>query len=147
MIRGTTATFKFKMPHKLKYISSARVTFWQDGYYGAPGSSLPINKYYPKDIPADPESTELIVVLQGSETKAFTDKLKARVQMKAANGEYIDENGNTITKSTFGSHVELFTVYPMDDSIMDWVGDEETSLANGEYIILSGGNIIEVGDS
>ena len=152
MIRGTTATFKFKMPHQLQYIDQVKVTFWQNGHYGIAGSELPKSKIYtPKttceSLPEnDPyhTSTDLIVVLSGSETKAFTDKLKARVQIKASNIAYTNENGVTIAASTFGSRPQLFTVYPMEDGIIDGVYDEDMPTENNGYIILSGGNIVSV---
>lgn len=142
MIRGTTAVFKFTLPHKLKHIVEAKVVFWQEGYTGTTGSSLPIVKRYTavNDF-ADNESKDLLVVLTGAETKAFTDKLKARVQMKALSGEYTDENGQLIKGTSLGTRPQLFTVYPMDDGIIDGVIDENTQTTNG-YIILSGGNII-----
>jgi hypothetical protein len=152
MIRGTTATFKFKMPHQLQYIDQASVTFWQDGYYGIPGSELPKSiNYTPRatceTLPEDDPyrtSTDLIVILGGSQTKAFTDKLKARVQMKASNVEYTDENGIKVAASTFGSRPELFTVYPMDNGIIDGIYGEDMPEASNGYVILSGGNIVTV---
>lgn len=144
MIRGTTASFKFKLPCKLKDVLEARVVFWQDGYSGTLGNKLPkTQKYYNSDF-TDPESSELIAILTETDTRAFTDKLKARVQMKAVY-QHTDDNGQ-VTISTFGSYPQLFTVYPMDDEIMDGVHGEETVSTNNGYVILSGGDIVEVGD-
>ena len=142
MIRGTTATFKFKLPCKLGDVLQARAVFWQDGYEGIPGNKLPITKDYISFT--NPESTELVVVLTSEDTKAFTDKLKARVQMRAVY-QHIDNDGKS-TMSTFGSHPQLFTVYPMDEEVMDGMYNEETLDTKSGYIILSGGSIIEAGD-
>lgn len=146
MVRGTTAAFKFNLPYELQYIAEARVVFWQEGYKGTLSNSLPIRKTYPGDsgFKVDPTSKELVVVLTEADTRAFTDKLKARVQMKAV---YVlpDE-----TKGTFASRPQLFTVYPIDDEIMDGVIGEDTTVAQGGYIILDGQElppITEVGDS
>lgn len=140
MIRGTTASFKFKLPYELQYISWANVVFWQDGYKGTLGNSLPIKKEFinAKDF-KDITSKELVVTLSGADTKAFTDKLKGRVQMKGLSLEHI-ENGQIIPPASFGSIPELFTVYPMDDSIMDGDIPEDTPVENG-YIILDGDTI------
>lgn len=141
MIRGTTAVFKFTLPHKLKHITEAKVVFWQEGYAGTMGSSLPIVKGFTSQDFVDNESKDLLVVLTGTETRAFTDKLKARVQMKALSMEYTDENGRLIKGTSLGTRPQLFTVYPMDGEIIDGAIDENTQTNDG-YIILSGGNII-----
>ena len=146
MIRGTTAVFKFTLPHELRYITEARVVFWQEGYVGTVGSSLPITKIYTAENDfVGNTSKDLFVVLTGAETKAFTDKLKARVQMKAFTSEYKlnegQENEQTIAATTLGTRPQLFTVYPMDNNIMDGIDTENINTSNG-YIILNGGNII-----
>ena len=142
MIRGTTAAFKFKLPHQLQHIIEARVVFWQEGYGGTLGSSLPIVKRYTyeNDFVGN-TSNELLVVLTGSETRAFSDKLKARVQMKALSEEYENEDGQIVKSTSLGTRPQLFTVYPMDDGIIDGPIDENTQTTDG-YIILSGGNIV-----
>ena len=137
MIRGTTASFKFKLPYELQYVSWVNVVFWQDGYEGTLGNSLRINKEFTNEQHfKNMTSKELVVTLSGADTKAFTDKLKARVQMKGLSLEH-EENGQIIPSTSFGSRTELFTVYPMDDSIMDGSMPEDATVENG-YIILDG---------
>lgn len=136
MIRGTTATFKFNLPHKLKYIREANVVFWQDNYTGNPSGSLPLYKHYePANTitEGDPsgEKNELIVVLTSAETVLFTDKLKLRVQIKAINNAY-----DNVEPTAFGSFEQLFTVYPLMGEIAG--GFPEDLPVNDEYIILSG---------
>lgn len=142
MIRGTTAVFKFTLPHELQHIAEAKVVFWQEGYKGTLTNPLPIKKEYKnsKDF-VGVTSKDLVVVLYGSETKAFTDKLKARVQLKAVSEEYTDENGQIIKSTSLGTVPQLFTVYPMDDNIIDGTIDENTQTQGG-YVILDGGNIV-----
>ena len=142
MIRGTTAVFKFTLPHELQHIAEAKVVFWQEGYKGTLTNPLPIVKEYTntKDL-VGITSKDLVVVLNGAETKAFTDKLKARVQLKAVSEEYVDEHGQVITRTSLGTIPQLFTVYPMDDSIIDGAIDENTQTQGG-YVVLDGGNIV-----
>ena len=142
MIRGTTAVFKFTLPHELQHIAEAKVVFKQEGYKGTLANPLPIVKNYTnkKDF-VGITSKDLIVVLNGAETKAFTDKLKARVQLKAVSEEYTDENGQTIKRTSLGTIPQLFTVYPMDDNIIDGTVDENVQTQGG-YVVLDGGNII-----
>lgn len=142
MIRGTTAVFKFTLPHELQHIAEAKVVFWQEGYKGTLANKLPIVKKYTNTTDfVGITSKDLVVVLNGAETKAFTDKLKARVQLKAVSDEYVDERGQVITSTSLGTIPQLFTVYPMDDSIIDGAIDENTQTQGG-YVILDGGNII-----
>lgn len=134
MIRGTTASFKFELPHKLKYIRSAKVAFWQEGYEGVPSASSPLIIPY-KPIPiGDPmgEKKELIVVLTPDQTMQFTDKAKLRVQMRAINDAYDD-----VKPASFGSRTELFNVYPIIGGINDDMFPEDLPTSGG-YIILSG---------
>lgn len=146
MVRGTTAAFKFNLPYELQYIAEARVVFWQEGYKGTLSNRLPIVKNYPADsgFRANPTSKELVVVLTEADTRAFTDKLKARVQMKAVYAVSDQERG------TFASRPQSFTVYPIDDEIMDGAIGEDTTVTQEGYIILDGQElppITEVGDS
>ena len=146
MIRGTTATFKFKLPHELQYVTQAQVVFWQEGYAGTTFNELPKTKwFYPaSELSEDsPERTskELIVVLTATQTRAFTDKLKGRVQMNGINSAYVDDDGNMVQPGTFGSFEQLFTVYPMNDGIVDDEFDDDEIVDNDGYIILNGGKI------
>ena len=132
MIRGTTATFKFKLPYELQDISWVNVVFWQDGYTGTLGSSSPIKKEFTneKDF-QDITSKELVVTLSGADTRAFTDKLRGKVQLKGFSAKH---------SVSFGSKPQTFTVYPMDDKIMDGYIPEDATTENG-YIILDGNEI------
>lgn len=141
MIRGIAAAFKFTLPHELRHIADAKVVFWQDGYNGTATNPLPIVKQYTNANFVGVTSKDLIVVLSASETKAFTDKLKARVQMRAFSEQYEDANGQIIQQSYLGTVPQLFTVYPMNDGFVDGAVDENTP-TQGEYVILDGGDIV-----
>lgn len=105
MIRGTTAQFKFKLPYTKDELLWATIKFWQ------PNNThpyLPITKRLEHCETSD-DSTELCVSLIPDETMRFSEKYKARVQLRA----------HAIDGTVFGSRVELFTVYPVNDEILD----------------------------
>lgn len=131
MIRGTTAQFKFKMPYTLSELLWATMQFWQPGNNGTTEAPLPIIKKK-TDFSGDGDSRELLVSLTSEETLRFTDKMKARVQLRAQH-----ENG-----TVFASHQEIVTVYPLPDDLVveqDPMPEED----NGGWIILDGKPITE----
>ena len=129
MIRGTTAQFKFDLPYSFDSLEFVTIKFWQPGN---PSEMLPIKKtktncYSPSG------STELYVSLSASETKEFSDKYKARVQLRA----------QVYGGSSFGSRQQLITVYPMlDEIIEDGTTTEPSTPTESRPIILDGGEIV-----
>ena len=102
MIRGTTAYFKFIMPYNYDEVISARIIFWQEGYYGPTSArSLPIVKTLSYCAPTQ-VSNELTVSLTPEETARFTERRKAYVQMA----------GTSIEGARFGVLKTELTVYP-----------------------------------
>ena len=106
MIRGTTAQFKFKLPYTLGDLQWVIMQFWQPGNNGTTDAPLPIVK---RKTELSGDSKELLVSLTSHETLRFTDKLKARVQLRAQH-----TNG-----TVFASHQELVTVYPLPDDLVN----------------------------
>lgn len=127
MIRGTTATFKFKLPCACTDLYAAQITFWQPGNEGTDEQPLPIVK------PLESCSllgNELAIKLYQTETLRFTEKRKAYVQLRASKKD----------GTVFGCKATPITVYPIpQDSI---VPDTElpTPDDNG-FIIFDGENI------
>lgn len=126
MIRGTTAQFKFKIPYPKKELLWARIKFWQPGN---PIDSLPITKEL-SNCTASEDSEELCISLTTEETLRFSDKFKAKVQLRAQH-----EHG-----TVFASHQQSITVYPILDDMT--VEDPELPGANEDgWIILDGDKI------
>ena len=129
MIRGTTAQFKFNMPYPISDLLWVTVKFWQPGNIGTDIAPLPITKKLSNEDLSKLE--EVVITLSPTETARFSDKLKARVQLraKASNG------------TTFASKEQLITVYPMSDDIIiddpEWDEEDEEG-----YIILDGQSIV-----
>ena len=124
MIRGTTAQFKFKLPYPKSELTWATIKFWQPGNMN---QGLPITKQLVHcDSPDD--STELCISLIADETIRFSEKRKAKVQLRAQ---------HTTSGTVFGSRPQLFTVYPMHDEIIE---EDPTLPAENEegWIVLDG---------
>lgn len=130
MIRGTTAQFKFKLPCKKGELGWATIKFWQPGNSGV-GGSLPITKRLEHCSGSD-DAQELCVSLLPEETMRFSDRFKARVQLRALKKEDGETSG-----TIFASHEQLIAVYPINDDILDDdnISDVESS---GDYVILDG---------
>lgn len=129
MIRGTTAQFKFKLPYQKSELQWATMKFWQPGNSGTLDAPLPITKRL-ANCSAPEDSYELCVSLNAEETMRFSDKLKARAQLRA----------QTIDGTTFASHQQLITVYPINDDILT---DDPTLPAEEDgWIILDGEPVI-----
>jgi hypothetical protein len=85
------------------------------------------------------------VTLTASETKRFTDKLKARMQLVARTRAIINsETGEEIEPSVrFASRISLVTVHPINDDIIeDNPGDIAPTDEDG-WVILDGEAIID----
>lgn len=134
MIRGTSAEFRWKLPYEFSELALVQITFWQDNNSG-PSSNrpLPIIKTREHCYPGG-QPNELAVMLHQEETLRFSEKRKAKVQLRAktTSGKYI------------GSHEELITVYPvhndsvLDDVILPTPEDDEFIFLDGQNIIVGG---------
>lgn len=130
MIRGTTAQFRFKLPYSKSELTWATMKFWQPGNNGTIEAPLPITKRL-NDCIATNNSDELCVSLTAEETLRFSDKFKAKAQLRAQ-----ATNG-----TTFASHQQMITVYPINDDI---IIDDPTMPGENEegWIILDGETIV-----
>ena len=129
MIRGTDTQFKFKLPCAKSNLYWVTIKFWQPGN---PSPLLPISKRL-EHCDAPDDANELCVSLTAEETKRFSDKYKAKVQLRA---QRIDDG------TVFGSHPKLFTVYPMLDDILS--DDAQLPLPDeNDWIVLDGKSITE----
>lgn len=110
MIRGSNAEFRFKLPYDFSDLDVVKITFWQDMYAGPSKDwPLPILKVLEQCRQGD-NPYELSVTLNQEETLRFTDKRKAKAQLRAT----------TKTGIPFASKEQLVAVYPVkDDSILD----------------------------
>ena len=145
MIRGTTARFKFKLPYDKNNVSAAEVSFWQHGNSNGLDNDfpLPIIKGYIKQTAEDGtiitsgpwnwlDDYTLSVKLDQQETRTFSDRYKARVQLRAS----------TIDGVVFGSNEEPIVVYPAFRDVP--IGDAALpGPADNGYIILDGEDILE----
>jgi hypothetical protein len=138
MIRGTTAGFKFTLPYPLGRLAEIQVTFWQEGYKGSEYARLPIVKKFEDFDPSD-ESTQFTATLTALETKRFTDKLKARMQLVARTRAIVDSEGKEIEPSVrFASRETLITVYPINDDIKDDNPEDIAPTDDDGWVILDG---------
>lgn len=129
MIRGTTAQFKFKLPYAKNELQWVTMKFWQPGNDGTTEAPLPIIKRKTHCDSSD-DSKELSVSLTCEETLRFTDKLKAKVQMRAQHTSGL----------VFGSKEKIVTVYPLaDDLTQDTILPGES---DDGWIVLDGQPII-----
>lgn len=124
MVRGTTAQFRFKLPCKADEVITAQITFWQPGNEGF-GKS--IQKDLTNCVVATDDDYCLCVSLDHKETLRFSDKVKAKVQLKA-------QYGNTI----FASRQQSITVYPINDAIAE--GEDPLPYKDG-WVIFDGKEI------
>ena len=130
MIRGTTAQFRFKIPYAKDELSWATIKFWQPGNNGTLIAPLPITKRLEHCTMSD-DTMELCIALTPEETVRFSDKYKAKTQLRAQHKD----------GTVFASHVQQITVYPINDDI---VADDPTLPSTNEegWIIFDGGSII-----
>ena len=106
MIIGTTARFKFKLPYSRNELEWATMSFWQPSN---PNPLLPIIKTMDHCESSD-DPTELYVSLTAEETLRFSEEYKVMVQIRAK---------HILTGTIFGSRPKLFTIYPMNDDILE----------------------------
>ena len=138
MIRGTTAQFTFKLPYSKNELEWATMKFWQPNNQHP---HLPITKRLEHCGNPD-DSMELCVSLTADETMRFSETYQAKVQLRAQN----KENG-----TMFGSRPQLFTVYPMNDEILDedptTPGEDPTLPDENEHgwIVFDGEPIVDGG--
>ena len=127
MIRGTTAQFKFKLPYSKDELDWITITFWQPNN---PDTSLLIKKS--KNECSEPVSREICVSLSADDTAKFSDKYKARVQLRA----------QPHFGAVFGSKQQIVTVYPMlDDIIEEDTPIEPPSPTEEGWVILDGDSV------
>ena len=131
MVRGTNQEFRFKLSCNFGDLATVRVTFWQDNYNGpATYRPLPIIKVKAQCAPCD-EVNQCSVTLNQEETLRFTDKRKAKVQLR----------GVTYDGRPIATMEHLIKVYPVyDDSILD--GEIVPTPTYEDLIILDGQNIL-----
>ena len=127
MIRGTTAQFKFKIPYTKEELAWTTIKFWQPNNLS---TLLPITKSL-EHCDAPDDSTELYVSLTAEETSRFSEKYKAKVQLRAQCKD------GTI----FGCPPKLIPVYPMRDDIIDENPELPPENAEG-WVIFDGKPII-----
>ena len=129
MIRGTTAQFKFKLPYAKGDLQWVTMKFWQPGNDGTTEAPLPIIKIK-ENCTGDSTSKELSVSLTSEETLRFTDKYKAKVQMRAQHKD----------GPVFASKEKVITVYPLDEDLtQDVILPGET---DDGWIVLDGQPVI-----
>jgi hypothetical protein len=132
MIRGTTAQFKFKLPYSYDNLEWITITFWQPGN---PNLS-PIIKTKTECSPVS-GTTEICTSLTCEETAKFSDKYKAKLQLRA-------QPVVTLQEAPFGCKAQLITVYPMLDDLIDKDNPAEPSIPNTTdgWFELDGGTIV-----
>lgn len=138
MVRGTVQPFKFKIPCAFNELSTARITFSQENYYGLSASRpLPITKVL-RQCRQGSSPNELVVVLNKEETLRFTDKKKAYVQIMA----------ETLAGPLPSHKPHIFPVYPvLDDSIFDEDMQPTPEPGYDGIVILDGATITKAGDT
>lgn len=134
MIRGTTAPFKIKLPYTVGELEWVTIKWWQDGNKGTLLAPLPITKKLTNcSIVGDTStSKELYVTLTAEETMRFSDKHKAKMQLRGK----IASDGRV-----FGCKPRLLTVYPINDDLLedDIIGSETSE----GWIVLDGEPVAE----
>lgn len=128
MIRGTTAQFRFKLPYPKNEFQWINVAFWQDNN---PNELLPIIKTKDQCAYLNSEAG-MCVSLTSEETLRFSDKYKAKFQVRAL---------HTASGTVFGSRQALIPVYPMNGN----TGDQDPTLPDTSMdvlIVLDGKGII-----
>ena len=146
MIRGTIAQFQFKLPCSKTEVKCAEAVFWQPNNTGLNEEyPLPIKKGYNRQISGDGsivtsgpwnwiDDYTLAVKLWQQETLTFTDKYKAKVQLRASSTDGL----------VFASPQEIITVYPiygdypLGDAIVPAPDENDLIILDGEDIISGG---------
>lgn len=130
MIRGTTAQFRFKLPYRKSELAWATIKFWQPGNNGTLEAPLPITKRLEHCTMAA-DSDVLCISLTAEETLRFSDKFKAKAQLRA----------QAVDGTIFASEQQDVTVKPINDDII--LDDPTMPSPNEEgWIILDGETIV-----
>lgn len=106
MIRGTTAQFRFKLPYPRWEFKDAVITFWQPSN---PNFGESIKKKL-EQCDNFGEASELCVALTAKETARFSDKFKAKVQLRAF---------HMASGTIIGCPPQTIPVYPMSDELIE----------------------------
>lgn len=132
MTRGTNQEFRFKLSLDFGQLATVRVAFWQDNNNGpASYRPLPIIKVKAQCDKVEGEPKQCSIVLNQEETLRFSDKRKAKVQLR----------GVTYDGRPIATKEHLIKVYPVyDDSILD--GEVVPTPTYDDLIILDGQNIL-----
>lgn len=148
MVRGTTAQFKFKLPYTKNNIELVEVKFWQSGNLKGLNEDypLPITKIYRQEISEDGslitnspwnwiDDYTLLIRLGQRETLTFSDKLKARVQLRL----------RTVDGLVAASDPQIISVgpAPWDEPL----GNDIINQTDDDWVILDGDTISEAGDA
>lgn len=126
MIQGTTTQFKFKLPYSLDELEWVTIKFWQPGNLNL----SPITRS--KTNCTESDSGQICVSLLAIETARFSDKYKAKVQLRA----------QPIDGAVFGSKQYDIIVYPMHDDILDDDVPTENMPAADNWVKFDGGTIV-----
>lgn len=131
MVRGSSTEFRFKLPYDFSEMKTIKISFWQE-YNNGPSSNRPLPILKIKEQCEEIAPKVIRVVLNQEETLRFSDKIKAKAQLR----------GITYTGIPVAGDEELITVYPMqDDSILN---DEILPAPSFDgWVILDGKNITE----
>ena len=130
MVRGTNQEFRFNLSCNYDELATAKVLFWQENYNG-PASWRPLPIVKIKQQCPKAGDNVLSVTLNQEETLRFSDKRKAKVQLRG-----VTKDGHPIA-----TREHLIKVYPVyDDSILD--GEVVPTPTYEDLIILDGQNIL-----
>ena len=133
MIRGTVHTFKFILPCLNTDLEWVKIKFWQPNN---PSRSLPIIKQLTdcgKRVGTRLDGTkDLYVSLTAYDTAQFSDKYKAKVQLRAKQKDGVE----------FGMPEYITTVYPMPDDLIGYIEPLPPEDPNG-LVIFDGDKIIQ----
>lgn len=130
MTRGTTAQFKFIMPYAKDELAWIVIQFWQSNNLN---ELLPIVKTKEDCVVGD-DPKELVISLTPEETSWFSDKYKAKMQVRAQ---------HILTGTVFGmKKPQLITVYPMPDDII--IENPTLPPVNKDgWVFIDGGTIVD----
>ena len=130
MIRGTVQPFKIILPCLNTELEWIKIRFSQSN-----NPNLPIIKQKEDCGPRNTQNAfdgtnVLYVTLSAYDTAQFSDKYKAKMQLRA----------KPIDGMEFGMLEQLITVYPMPDDLID--PDIVIPEASDDWVVFDGGSII-----
>ena len=148
MIRGTTAQFKFKLPYLKEDVLLAEAKFWQPNNSKGLNQDfpLPITKAYKREVSEQGDivtnypwnwidNNTLVVRLGQQETLTFSDKYKARVQIRVRTADGL----------VFASTPQIVTVYPIYGD--EPLGEEVIPSSDDQWVVFDGDTINGAGDT